>query len=58
MYVFEQSFTVAILVPDAEILEKYARENQISGDIVELCNKKVYLIDFFNKKDLLGVFRK
>ncbi len=36
---FEQSYTVAIIVPDAEILEKYSREKNISGDIVELCKK-------------------
>ncbi|CAF1311843.1 unnamed protein product [Adineta steineri] len=33
-------YTVAIIVPDAEILEKYARDNKITGDIVTLCNKK------------------
>jgi hypothetical protein len=32
---------VAVLVPDAEILEKYAREKQIPGDMVELSKKKV-----------------
>jgi long-subunit acyl-CoA synthetase (AMP-forming) len=31
---------VAIIVPDAEILEKYAREKNISNDIEELCKKK------------------
>ncbi|CAF1223687.1 unnamed protein product [Rotaria sordida] len=35
-----KSFTVAIIVPDADILQKYARENNISGDIVELCKKE------------------
>ncbi|CAF0972895.1 unnamed protein product [Rotaria sordida] len=35
-----KSFTVAIIVPDADILEKYTREQNISGDIVELCKKK------------------
>ncbi|CAF1204257.1 unnamed protein product [Adineta ricciae] len=35
-----KSFTVAILVPDADVLEKYARENNISGDTAELCKKK------------------
>ncbi|CAF0885929.1 unnamed protein product [Rotaria sp. Silwood1] len=35
-----KSYTVAIIVPDADILEKYVRENNISGNIVELCKKK------------------
>ncbi|CAF0726603.1 unnamed protein product [Adineta steineri] len=35
-----KSFTVAIIVPDADILEKYASKNNISGNIVELCKKK------------------
>ncbi|CAF1508780.1 unnamed protein product [Adineta ricciae] len=35
-----KSFTVAVLVPDADVLEKYARENNISGDTAELCKKK------------------
>ncbi|CAF1306105.1 unnamed protein product [Adineta steineri] len=33
-------YTVAIIVPDAEILEKYARDKKITGDIVTLCNRK------------------
>ncbi len=48
--VFEQSFTVAILVPDAEVLEKYTQSQNISGDMVELCKKKVCLIDFGERK--------
>ncbi|CAF3251373.1 unnamed protein product [Rotaria sp. Silwood2] len=35
-----KSFTVAIIVPDAEVLEKYTRDKNISGDMVELCKKK------------------
>jgi long-subunit acyl-CoA synthetase (AMP-forming) len=35
-----KSYTVAIVVPDAEVLEKYAREKNLSGDIEELCKKK------------------
>ena len=31
---------MAIVVPDAEILEKYARQMNISGDIASLCQKK------------------
>ncbi len=31
---------MAIIVPDAEVLEKYAREKNLSGDIEELCKKK------------------
>jgi len=31
---------VAIVVPDAEVLEKYAREKNLSSDIEELCKKK------------------
>ncbi|UJR31657.1 hypothetical protein I4U23_019138 [Adineta vaga] len=35
-----KSFTVAIIVPDADVLGKYAREHNFSGDIVELCRNK------------------
>ncbi|UJR15018.1 hypothetical protein I4U23_001995 [Adineta vaga] len=35
-----KSYTVAIIVPDAEVLEKYAREKNISSDMTELCKKK------------------
>jgi long-subunit acyl-CoA synthetase (AMP-forming) len=42
-----QSFTVAVIVPDTDILEKYAREKNISGDITELCKKKVRSIVVF-----------
>jgi len=35
-----KSYTVAIIVPDAEILEKDAREKNISGDMASLCQKK------------------
>ncbi|CAF1488004.1 unnamed protein product [Adineta ricciae] len=35
-----KSYTVGIIVPDAEILEKYARDKNISGDIAALCKKK------------------
>ncbi|CAF1207542.1 unnamed protein product [Rotaria magnacalcarata] len=35
-----KSFTVAIIVPDAEVLEKYALEKNITGNMVELCKKK------------------
>ncbi|CAF4656619.1 unnamed protein product, partial [Rotaria socialis] len=35
-----KSFTVAIIVPDAEVLEKYAREKNITGNMEELCKKK------------------
>ena len=47
MMSFSQSFTVAIIVPDADILGKYARENNISGDMLELCKKKVRFILLF-----------
>jgi len=35
-----KSYTVAIIVPDAEVLEKYAREKKITGDMTTLCKKK------------------
>jgi len=34
-----KSYTVAVIVPDEEILVKYAREKNISGDISDLCKK-------------------
>ncbi len=48
---------MAVLVPDAEILEKYARDNQIPGDMVELSKKKVDWIDFCIQKNYLIVFQ-
>ncbi len=42
------------MVPDAEILEKYAREKNISGDIVELCKKKEIKDLIFNDIKKLG----
>ena len=35
-----QSFTVAIVVPDGEVLEKYAREKTLPTDLTILCKKK------------------
>ncbi len=49
-----QSYTVAIIVPDAEIFEKYAREKNITGDITELCKKKEIKDLIFNDIKQLG----
>ncbi|CAM4768493.1 unnamed protein product [Rotaria magnacalcarata] len=35
-----KSYTVAIIVPDSDELEKHARTEHISGDIAALCKKK------------------
>jgi len=49
-----KSYTVGIIVPDADILEKYAREKKISGDIVDLCKKKEIKELIFNDLKQLG----
>ena len=36
-----QSFIVAIVVPDAEVLEGWARSNGLKGDMKELCQNEV-----------------
>lgn len=40
MYCF-QSFVVAIIVPDQEVLEPWARSKNIHGDFAELCENEV-----------------
>lgn len=35
-----KSYTVAVIVPDGEVLEKYAREKGLPTDLAVLCNKK------------------
>ena len=35
-----KSYTVAIIVPDGEIFERYAREKNLSSDLAELCAKE------------------
>lgn len=35
-----KSYTVAVIVPDADILAKYARDNNLSGEMANLCEKK------------------
>lgn len=39
---------MAIVVPDADVLEKYAREKNITGSLTELCEKKVIKDLIFN----------
>lgn len=34
-----KSYTVGIIVPDEDVLAKYAREKNISGDMADLCKK-------------------
>lgn len=47
-----KSFIVAIVVPDAEVLEPWARNNGIEGDIKQLCeNKTVYQTIFQDMLD-------
>lgn len=43
-----KSYTVAIIVPDAEVLEKYVREKNITGDLTTLCKKKEIKDIIFN----------
>ena len=36
-----QSFLVAIIVPDAEVIEDWAKKNEVKGDVKQLCQDEV-----------------
>lgn len=40
-YISFQSFLVAIAVPDAEVLQTWAKSNGLEGDIKQLCQDEV-----------------
>ena len=39
-----QSFVVAIVIPDQEVLEPWAKSKKIPGDFGELCDNEVRLL--------------
>ena len=36
-----QSFLVAIIVPDAELIEAWAKKIEVEGDVTKLCQDEV-----------------
>ena len=36
-----QSFLVAVIVPDAEVIEAWAKKNEVEGDVKQLCQDEV-----------------
>ena len=44
-----QSFVVAIVIPDQEVLEPWAKSKKIPGDFGELCDNEVRLLHLIKK---------
>ena len=40
-FLFTQSYVVAIVIPDQEVLEPWAKSKKIPGDFGELCDNEV-----------------
>ena len=54
-----KSFTVAIVVPDPEVFEKYTKEKNITGNMAELCKTKVRTNEMhLTNKNLLIAIRR
>lgn len=41
IFLFTQSYVVAIVIPDQEVLEPWAKSKKIPGDFGELCDNEV-----------------
>ena len=44
IFLLTQSFVVAIVIPDQEVLESWAKSKKIPGDFKELCNNEVRIL--------------
>jgi len=43
-FLFPQSYLVAIVIPDQEVLEPWAKSKKIPGDFGELCDNEVRVL--------------
>lgn len=46
IFLLTQSFVVAIVIPDQEVLEPWAKSKKIPGDFKELCNNEVRILHY------------
>ena len=44
IFLFTQSYVVAIVIPDQEVLEPWAKSKKIPGDFAELCENDVRVL--------------
>lgn len=49
IFLFTQSYVVAIVIPDQEVLEPWAKSKKIPGDFGELCDNEVGIIATLKK---------